>query len=407
VALRSRLSLIVASRIAVASSGVATVLLTSIVLSPTARGQYAALVAGAVIVGVVASGSIWLGISLRLPGQPHLTGQAVVLSFAWPLLLIVLVAPVYAAVNGTTVPFGVLAFGIISYCVVSYSILQGVPVGHGAMRYYAHADLIRAATSFSLVCSGAFLLTRNPFSLALLWGLGNLAGSIYLIVRSRPLSKPLLPSWTLFLRPALRRSVRAHPTNVLGFAALRLDIVLLALLAGPRQVAYYSLAAAFAEGVWLVPGALAVTNLSDVARVDVPRARVLTDSAMRQSLIAGALTGVLIGVIGTALVTIALDPSYVHALLPLYIALAGALAFCLPQAVSPFIIAVLDRPLVSVAIPSATLVVDVLLLMLLAPPLGAAGAAIASSAAYFVAAVLTFRAFQRYSPGDDTAIPAT
>jgi O-antigen/teichoic acid export membrane protein len=122
--------------------------------------------------------------------------------------------------------------------------------------------------------------------------------------------------------------------------------------------------------------------------------------------IAGAGTAVAIGAVGTGLIIVVLDPSYVHAIGPLCIGLLGALAFCVPQAVSPFIIAVLDRPMVSVAIPFATLIVNVLLLLLLAPPLGAVGAALASSSAYSVAALLSLRAFHRHS-SPEAVVPAT
>jgi O-antigen/teichoic acid export membrane protein len=371
----------------VAASGVFTVLVTSMVLSPGDRGAFATIVAAAVLVGSLGSASMWLGISIELARAPKLVSQAVALSLAWPALLAVLALPVFLWVNGS-LGAAALAFGALGMVVVSYTVLQGVATGMLGVRRYAYADIGRAATSFALVACASLFLTRDPLLLSLAWGAGFLFGTGYLVRCSLPWTERPVPSWSAFVRPVLSRSLRFYPTDLLRLGAMRLDIVLLAALAGTKEVAYYSLAAVLAEGVWLVPGALAITTLADLPRLETDAARALTRSAIRHALVFACLAAVAIGVLGTALILIVLPSEYHAAIAPLVISLVGTLAFSVPQVAGPHIVVVMNRALISGAIPGVTLVLNVALLVALAPQFGAIGASVASAIAYATAGVL-------------------
>jgi O-antigen/teichoic acid export membrane protein len=322
---------------------------------------------------------------------PDLVPQAVTFSLAWPALLALLAVPTYLVVTGS-VTFAALGFGFIGFIVVGYSVLQGVATGSLGVRTYACADIARAATSFGLVAFGALLVTSDPLVLSLCWVGGFFTGTIYLFARSLPWKAPAVPRWSAFVRPVIARSLRFYPSDILRVGVMRLDIVLLAVLAGTKEVAYYSLAATLAEGVWLVPGALAITTLSELPHLEKQAAHAVTRAAIRHALFFACLAAIGIGIFGTALIVVALPSAYQAAILPLFISLAGTLAFSIPQVAGPHISVVMNRALISGAIPGATLILNIFLLVVLAPHLGAVGASLASSIAYATAALLCLAA---------------
>src|SRR5262249_40685054 len=84
-AARGRTSSVVISRGAIAASGLFPVLLPSSLLSPDARGVFAALQASVTIMAVCGCASLWLGISVVLPQVPAARRAAVKLAVIWPL----------------------------------------------------------------------------------------------------------------------------------------------------------------------------------------------------------------------------------------------------------------------------------------------------------------------------------
>ena len=270
---RGRTSSVVISRAAVAGSGLFTVLLTSRLLSPDARGVFAALQASVTIMGVCGCASLWLGISVLLPQLPAARGSALALAVIWPLLLSALLT-IALVVFGP--PAGITrgvaaAFVAVSLPAMAYSNLQGIPIGLNRMTIYARAEVLRASTALVLVgCGMAVVGWRSPAVLVLLWGCGSWTlATCYILAACGPYHPKRVAG---FVRAAVSRSLRIHPNSVVWLAVQRLDIVVLAVLSSHAQVAYYSLGVAIAEGVWLVPGAIAITGLADYSRLDPPEA---------------------------------------------------------------------------------------------------------------------------------------
>lgn len=381
-----RTSSVAISRAAIAASGLFTVLLTSRLLSPDSRGIFAALQASVNIMAVCGCASLWLGISVLLPHAPAARRVAVELAVIWPVLLSAFLALVFLVVgapHGIARSGEIVAFLLVSLVGMTYSNLQGLPIGLNLMGVYARAEVLRAGIATVLLGVGMTVAgADSPTLLVLLWGCGSWSvATCYLLVACRPYPRERVAG---FIRSAASRSLRIHPNSVVWLAVQRLDIVVLAALSTHAQVAYYSLGVAIAEGVWLVPGAIAITGLADYARLEPQTATPVLVRNIRRTLAAAGGSAVLLIAVGTAVILVALSPAYRAAIAPLAITVAGTAMVSIGQPISPWIAAQLDRPGLTGLIATATLVVDMGVL-LAAASLGALGAAIASSVAYLVA----------------------
>jgi O-antigen/teichoic acid export membrane protein len=278
----------------------------------------------------------------------------------------------------------------------AYGALQGIPIGRGRMRDYAAAEALRAATALAAVAIGLAAGLRTPAPLLAAWAVGAALGASVL-TRGR-MGPPGPHASRGIAREAIRRALKAHPTNLVGLAVARLDVVVLAAVSTRPQVAYYSLAVVIAEAAWLVPGALAVSAQSDYVRGDAAAAAEAARAAARRSVAAAAATGVVAGVGGTAVVWLLLPHAYHASLAPLWIVLAGTIPYSVGHVASPYLVTAVDRPRVATAIATTTLVVDLALLAAIGGPLGALGAAVASTAAYACNAALNVRALGAARP---------
>lgn len=366
---------------AVGASGLLTVLLTSRLLSTNERGLFATVQAAVLVVAVIGCASLWLGISVMLPKHPRACGMALLASVAWSALLLGAAALVVAsgAVDGIASVPVLVAFVLVAVIVMMYTNVQGVPVGLNRITAYAKAEIVRAGIGVTALATLLALGQRHPSRLLLIWGLSSWgAATVYLVLRSRPYGRQR--DWAL-LRGAISRSLRAHPNNVIALAVLRLDIVVLAALSSHTQVAFYSLAVALSEGVWLIPGAIAVVGLADYPRLDAVAAASLARRNLRRAFLAASATGAVLLTVGILLIVFVLPPAYDAAIVPLAITIGGALLYSANHAVNPWIVVALDRPGFSSLIAMSTLVFNMVLLVMLAA-YGALGAAIASASSY-------------------------
>jgi O-antigen/teichoic acid export membrane protein len=285
---------------------------------------------------------------------------------------------------------------LVGASVAAYGTLQGIAVGLGRMRYYGGADVARATVAMAAVVIALGAGVRSPGGLVAIWAAGPVAGLLALarLASGRP-GGPRLRALT---PTALRRALRAHPANLAGLAVARLDIVVLAAVSTHAQVAYYSLAVVIAEAAWLMPSALAVTSLSDFVRLPAGQAWRAAQRVLRHTVGTAAVSGVLAALAGAAAILAFLPSAYHAALVPLAIALAGAVPYSVGHVVSPYLVTAVDRPGVVTAIAAATLAVDTALVLVLGGPLGAIGAAIASTTSYALHAALNTRALRRAQP---------
>lgn len=392
-----------AARVGAAGLAAVIVLLTSATMSPSGRGEFAALQAAALLLAAGGGLSLALGISVVVGKDEHAAPRAAAVGLLSSLLLAAILTPVAAALAG---PLGIdqstaVAAALVGATIAGYGSLQGLSIGLDRMHRYAGAEVARSVTSLTAIAVALVAGTRNPATLVAVWVAGPIAGALVLLglARRRADHPPHAVPWTTMARHALRRSLRAHPTNLVGFAVARLDIVLLAAVSTRPQVAYYSLAVVFAEAAWLLPSALATVALSDYVRLPAAQALQAARAAVARTVAASAVTGVLAGLTGVVSILVFLPDAYHSSFAPLWIVIAGTVPYSIGHVASPFLVTAVDRPGIATAIAAATLVVDLALVAILGGPHGAAGAAIASTAAYGLNAALNAVALSRAGVG--------
>jgi len=381
------------------SAGLAAliVFVSSAVLTPSVRGEFAALQTAAILAATVGGLSLALGISVVVGQRGAAARPAAALGIAGSLVLAVVLVPagLLAApalgVGGATAT----AVALTAATVAAYGALLGIAVGLGRMAYYGGADVARAVAAMIAVVIALAAGVRSPGLLVAVWAAGPITGIAAL---GRLAAGPAEGSFGEVARVAIRRSLRAHPTNLAGLAVARLDIVVLAAVSTHAQVAYYSLAVVIAEAAWLMPSALAVTSLSDFVRLPAAEAWQAARRALGHTLAIAAVSGMLAAAGGAAAILVFLPSAYHAALVPLAIALAGAVPYSVGHVVSPYLVTAVDRPQIATAIAVVTVALDVLLVLLLGGPLGALGAAVASTASYGLHAGLNVGALRRVQP---------
>jgi O-antigen/teichoic acid export membrane protein len=396
--LRGRSSPVAASRVAAAGLAALLVFVTSAVLSPAARGELAALQSAGILLATLGGGSLALGVSVVVGERAGMARSMAALSALASLALaavLVLLALTLTPAAGVALTSGLAAVAAAA-ALAWYGALQGVPIGLGALRAYAGADLARAVVSVAAVGIALALGSRDPAVLLVCWAAGPVAGALGLLGTVPAERTP--GAFGGGAREALRRSLRAHPANVVGLAVTRLDIVVLAAVSTKPEVAYYSLAVVIAEAAWLLPSALAVTAQSDYVRLAPDAAGRAAWAAVRRTVLASLASAIAAGALGAVCILAFLPDDYHAALAPLAVLLGGAVPYSVGHVISPYLVTAVDSARRATAIALATLAFDLALVIGVGGPWGAVGAAVASTAAYWLNAALNVAALRATAP---------
>ena len=193
-------------------------------------------------------------------------------------------------------------------------------------------------------------------------------------------------------RAAYRYGVRVQVGFLLGMANGRLDLLILGALAPLAVVGHYAVAQIVAEIALLVPMAIGVVLLPEVARsrsVDTVSA-----SAIRLNGTTTLVAALGLAVFGPLLITVGYGPEFDDALQPFLILLPGVWFLSAGNLIAETLRG-RARPGQSSLLAAVALVVTLILDLLLIPPYGAVGGAIASTAAYATYGILSLRAVAR------------
>lgn len=276
------------------------------------------------------------------------------------------------------------------------SVVLGYVIGRGSVR--AASITTSGALIFQLVAYGV-LLWADRLSVAavlVVWLVATVAEAAVLMYVALALPSDRViatPGARALFGKVWRYGLAMWAAGALGFAALRVDVYLLALYRGPAAVGVYAVAVSFAELCWLIPGALNAVMVPKVA-AESEQALALTTRLER---LVWPVT--LAAAVGLALVAVPVIPflfgsEFQGAVLLLALLLPGAVAIAVSSMPSAYLLGsgwVRDYALAAVC----NVAVNVGLNLLLIPRMGAEGAALASVASYAVFAVLVTVLFVR------------
>jgi O-antigen/teichoic acid export membrane protein len=210
-------------------------------------------------------------------------------------------------------------------------------------------------------------------------------------------------SWQL-LRRALPFAIGAG----IGAVILRLDVVLLSLLASPGDVATYDVAQRLVESMSYLSSAVCVPALVMIsARLGTGQrsaAGQVYREAVRMAYLLGLPVSIVLVISADDIVALVLGPGYSHAAGPLAVLGAGLWVLFVTQVQVVVITAGLQIRL-GLGLALVHLGLVVVLDIVLIPPLGPTGAAVAMTISWLVMA-LTYDRFHRGTFGARTPLPS-
>ncbi|WP_370149082.1 O-antigen ligase family protein [Streptacidiphilus sp. EB129] len=266
------------------------------------------------------------------------------------------------------------------------TLLGTAEIGRGRVTTYNLATATPSACYLAgvvgLLATGSLTVT-NCFLFVLA---GQSVGAVVLLavaaVRVHPDGEPV----------PVRRfggfAIKAYLPNVLHYGMLRLDVPVIQLLAGAGAVALYAVALPVAEGLSLLPTAVALVLFPQVTSgaVDARAATRIAGTVFAATAVAAAVVAVGVPVLIPAIY----GQPYARAAWVVWAMLPGLVLFGAGRSLQAYLAAT-DRLRPVITATGAGAAVNLALLVALTPSYGAVGAAAADSAGYLVFAVVIGR----------------
>jgi O-antigen/teichoic acid export membrane protein len=258
---------------------VATVSVVARALGPSGQGLFA--VAYTLSLLLIQIGG--LGLTTANPyftardraSRPRIVGNAVWFAAALGLVLVVvgvllkLVAPDMVEGLGWT-PLLVTLAGIPGGLAALF--LQGVLLGEGRMVAYNAVDVAQAALTLAGLIVVLFVLDEGLTGALLVIAASRYAGALaYFTLLARAGAPALRPDVGL-ARTMLRYSFRIYVAALISLLVIRLDLLLVNAFLGSDEAGLYSVAAALADGMFVLPMVIGLNLLTRVARGDPDQA---------------------------------------------------------------------------------------------------------------------------------------
>ncbi|MEO5874146.1 MAG: polysaccharide biosynthesis C-terminal domain-containing protein, partial [Streptosporangiaceae bacterium] len=317
-------------------------------------------------------------IGYSLVAGSALAGLWLLLGRVWPVVLL-----------GMPLRLALLA-AVLCPVTLLTTLLGTAEIGRGRVTTYNVTTAVPAASYLSGVCGMmiAGSVTVTGCFLAALAGQLASAGALLVAASDRVHADGE--------RVPARRfgsfAIRAYLPNLIHFGMLRLDIPVIQLLAGSTAVAMYAVALPVAEGLFLLPTAVALVIFPRVTAgaVDARAAARIAWTVLA----AVAAAAVAAATLAPVLFPVIYGQPYADAVHVIWAKLPGLVLFSAGRPLQAYLAGVdLLRPIVIATVAGA--VVTIALLMTLVPRYGAVGAGAADSAGYLVFAALLSRSIRQ------------
>lgn len=403
------------TQVAAAVLSLGNVLIVARGLGPSGRGEVVFLITVAILSSQFASLSISESISIfagKRPGQrPALAGNAVVLAATLGLAAVGALVLLMVGFPGISPPVGA-GLKALALAVVAPLILQEY------LSRLAMAEYRFAIANVSFVVPAVVQIVLN----GLLYATGNLTVSTAMLawVAGWLVSLGVLV-WGVGVRGAgfgrpdaglcsrmVAFGLKAHGSRSLTWGNFRLDQWLVGALAGTRELGLYSVAVAWAEGLFLLPQAIAIVQRPDLVRDETETAGRRVATGFRLALLVSTPLVVGLVVLAPLLCTGFFGAGFAGSVDQLRVLAIGGFGILAAKVFGSALIAQ-GRPWLETIATAVAFVATITLDLVLIPSHGGLGAAIATSTAYSVGglavALIAARAL-RFSPADLVPVPS-
>jgi O-antigen/teichoic acid export membrane protein len=362
-------------------------------LGPAGRGTYALEVLFGSGIGLALTCGLQFWVAGRLAVDPTAADVRMVLRRQVRIL-----APVMTVLAGASacLPSSARAAALVLLAIAASNAIStvavAIPLGLRRTRTAAVALGAGGAAWIGWLCLAVLLDWRAPAAVALGAAVAQLVtAAVCLRFGARTLPRGAASARSRsHHRKVVRAEVAAGLGEVVLLAAFRVDVALVAVLVGPRAAGLYAVATSVAEGLWVMPDAIANVALPQVAAHARTNVRLIRGAAVGSA----ALLAVPVLLVRQPLITTVFGSDFGDAAT----AIPGLLvAVVLLSAWKVDSAALSARGRGAIRLQSAAVALGVLVVgdLLLVPRWGIAGASIACAAAYGSAAVIAARSVSR------------
>ena len=382
-----------ASNLVMAGLSLVNVLIMSRALGPAGRGEFVFLTTIAMLTSTLSSLGVEEATANIAGSEPHrrrsLAGNAALLSFAFGLLAIAILAvlmAVFPGVAGDSDPtLRWLALASIPMLIFLFY-----------LQFLVRADYGFAATNVAALVGPALNVTVNGLLAALglitvetaliTWIVGQLLATLLLVwyTRSR-LAGFGRPDFKLAAE-SVGFGIQAHTGRVMKTGNYRLDQWLLGAMAGPRDLGLYSVAVAWSEALFYLPEALGMVLRPDAVRATPREAARQTALAFRIAILATIPIGLVMIIAAPFLCVTLLGDEFHGSIVQLRVLVPGALGMVSMKLLANVLTAQ-RKPMLANSAIAVAFVATIALDLLLIPSHGGLGAAIASTIAYLAGGI--------------------
>jgi O-antigen/teichoic acid export membrane protein len=261
--------------------------------------------------------------------------------------------------------------------------------GEGAVGLLLGAEQI-AATNVQRVFANAgfnfaaivvLLLHASTEPVLVLWIAAYVAGAVYAAQAVRPFAREGRVSRAVLADQAAFAGKSGLATAA-GYVNMRIDVVVVSLVLGPVALGVYTLAIGLGELLWQFSQPLCWAAFGRMANAPLDESAAFTAKVSRHVIALLVPIAVVTFLIAPAVVTWVYGSAFSGAGSALRWLLPGIVAYSIEGPIGYFILVKLGRPLLIVAIQSASSVVCVIVTLLTVRTWGIDGAALATSITY-------------------------
>jgi len=382
-------SFTLATRIAAFGFSLATNVILARSLGAEGRGVYAV----AVLIPALISMFAQLGLgpanvfhfSKGLIEPDELIGHTVALAFGLGSLCFSAVLT-YVVVSRSGTFLGIGSGYVLVTCVsLPFLLLTAYLQGmfNGAQRFDDFNLVLftqYASTSIAVVIA-MVLFRRSTTAAVIAWTVSAVATAMLASRRAMALGSFSLRLRFATLGKLLRFGLVSYLSGLTSFANYRLDVLIVNLFAGTRQVGLYAVATGLAEMVWYLPNAAGIVLAPRVASSRPHDGDRMTEVVCRVVVLFAVVLSAVLAATAPLVVVVFFGPAFADSAWAVWLLLPGIVTFSVARVLSMYL---LGKNLLKVDLLASFvgLVVTLGLDLLLIPRFGFLGAAAASSVAY-------------------------
>lgn len=395
----NRVRSLIVSAYAAKGLALVTTPITTRLLGPDGRGQYAAAMTFSTFAVAIATAGFGFGVAHEFANDEADEAQLMGSSFKYMLWLVLpcillagllFIPPLNKAPDSTKIATLFLLW--LTPVTVLGNSSMGLFTAKNEMSALSVMRLAPVATTSILLVAFAVTGTLTPSTAILAYTSSLVTAAIV-----GPLMVRVKPVWNHRIRPLLRFASRSGPAQIAMMANRSLDQLLVAPLLGFDELGFYSLSVVISTIPLSISGAVSLRSFSNMGS----SAGFDGESAARYMRLTGLIVSamcLLVAIPSPFFIPLIFGADFHEATIPLLLLLPGSVALCVAQ-ITDQAFTLIGRPGTASVIELITLICTVIGLALTLGPFGIAGAAAVSSLSYILRLELSRFVLRKYGLG--------